>query len=144
MTDLATPEHHRLHGPDREEERALPVAATLLEDVRTDEGERQGEQPVVEVGQPDPQGQPPRHEQDHAAHDRQRHEAAREPGATHADIVAPPGPAQHRVDPGTGVQGQPRTARAATSAQRGGMTILLADTGAAANQTSHPPRPTGC
>ena len=54
VTDLAAEEHDALDHAGGHEQQALAVPGTLEEHVGADAGERQREQPVVQVGEPQP------------------------------------------------------------------------------------------
>ena len=52
---LATEEHHGVHGAGEYEEPALPVPGLHSDDVQADRGERRSDQPVVRIGQMEPE-----------------------------------------------------------------------------------------
>ncbi len=66
VADLAAQEHHRLDHTCGEERLAAPVPRLLVQHVRADRRERQSEQPVVQVREPDALREPSPHD-DHDA-----------------------------------------------------------------------------
>jgi hypothetical protein len=90
MADLTTEEHDGLDNAGRQEQHALTMTRALVEHVRADERECQGEEPVMKIRQPEPARLPERDQDDNAAYDEQRDERrhAAGTGTSHEFMVA--------------------------------------------------------
>ena len=91
VADLAAEEHHRLDHPGRQERQRTTVPWLLVEDVGADAGERQPEQPVVEVLEPRPSANPAVSEDDDRAHRQECEHSLPSRRSAHGSIIPAPG-----------------------------------------------------
>ena len=89
MSGLTAEEHDRFYGTGSQEQDAGEVSRALEQDVGAHATEGEGEQPVVQVRDPLPPGQPQRHQDDHDAHHQEGQQGAQAPviSAGHSEIV---------------------------------------------------------
>ena len=121
VPDLSAQEHHPLDDAGRHEQQPLAVPGALEEHVGTDGRERQGQQAVVQVGQPEPPGQAEGDHHDDEADQQQGHEAAQSPGvgSGHALIVARRRPRRGQGFPCFSAPGFSPVRRRCRTAERG-------------------------